>query len=157
MFTVIRDRDYIAFAMASDPSYVHALIRYFEELAPDWGIGDSGRMAVVLRELLSNAITHGNRQDRSRNVSCRIERTPEGPFRITVEDEGTGFDFGCVNTTMPVDPRNVRRRGYILIRSICRSLHFNRRGNRVTVLVDQTENCGQMRQTAVEGGGALRR
>lgn len=139
MFTVVRDNKYLAFTLASDPAAVYPVIRHFEDLAPEWGIDHSERIAVVLRELLSNAVIHGNRRDPARKVRCWIERTPEGPLKITVEDEGAGFDFGRVNTTMPVDPRKIHQRGYVLIHRICRNLNINARGNRVTALVDATE------------------
>lgn len=140
MFTIVKDTEYIAFTMVSDPSNVHLLVQRFEELAPEWGIGSSRRIALALRELLSNAILLGGRRDGSRKVRCWVERTPEGPFKITVEDESGGGGFGLINTGLPDDSRNGHRRSHDLIRKICRNLQFNMRGNRVTVFVDAAED-----------------
>ena len=136
MFTVVHDSGSINFALASNPSFVQPLIKRFEEIAREWGVDNAGRIVIVLRELLFNAIVHGNNNRQSLLVECRIDRTPEGWFKIAVQDEGNGFDFRSLDMTFPEDPRNLPRRGYILIRKICRDLEFNASGNRVTVLVD---------------------
>jgi len=125
----------ISFVLPSDLIFVHPAVRQAESFARDYGVKDDSRISVVLRELLSNAIVHGNKNVPSRVVTCRIEYPWAGQFRITVEDEGQGFDFSCVNTSLPEDPRSVRNRGYVLVRNICSSIEFNDRGNRVTVLV----------------------
>ena len=139
MFTVVRDGRAVHVTLASNPSFVQPLLKRFEEIAREWGIDNAGRIVIVLRELLFNAIVHGNDNRQSLVVHCSIERTPEGPFRIVVEDEGAGFDFGCLDMSFPEDPRRTSRRGYILIRKICRQIEFNAAGNRVTVLVDAAD------------------
>ncbi len=139
MFTVVRDNTSVHITLASNPSFIQPLLKRFEEIAREWGVDNAGRIVIVLRELLSNAIVHGNNSRQSLVVRCHIERTPEGPFRIVVEDEGSGFDFACLDMTLPEDPRHAHRRGYILIRKICRHLEFNASGNRVTVLVDAAD------------------
>jgi len=119
--------------------FVQPLLKRFEEIAREWGVDNAGRIVIVLRELLFNAIVHGNRNTQSQVVLCTIERAQGGPFRITVEDEGEGFDFASLDMSFPDDPRTTRRRGYILIRKICQSIEFNGAGNRVTVLVSAAD------------------
>ena len=141
MFTIVKDKEYLAFTVVSDPSNVYPLIRRFEELAPEWGIENSGRIALVLRELLSSAVMRGGPSaGSSRKVRCWVERTPEGPFKITVEDEEGWEGFGSIVSRKPDESQDVTRRSMDLIRKICRSLQFNARGSRVTALVDATAN-----------------
>ncbi len=143
MFTIVKDKEYIAFTLVSEPSSIYPLVRRFEELAPEWGISNSGRIALVLRELLSDAVMRGKPQDGSRRVRCWVERTSEGPFKITVENEGGGLGFGFFNTSAPDALQNERGDGYALVRKVCRNLNLNARRNRVTALVDATETIGE--------------
>jgi anti-sigma regulatory factor (Ser/Thr protein kinase) len=129
------DTDSLNFIISSELANVHEVISESQGLFREHGTHAATRISVVLRELLANAIMHGNQNVASKIVKCRVEKTEERTFRITVEDEGEGFDFASLDTSLPEDPRNVRKRGYILIRSICTSLEFNGPGNRVTVLI----------------------
>lgn len=135
MFTVVREDSAVQFVLASNPSFVQPLLKRFEEVAGEWGAVDTGGTVIVLRELLANAITHGNHNELSRMVRCRVERVAGETFRIEVQDEGDGFDTASVDMTFPDDPRNMLRRGYVLVRRICRQIEFNDRGNRVAAVV----------------------
>ncbi len=139
MFTVVRDGRSVHITLASNPSFVQPLLKRFEEIAREWGVDNAGRIVIVLRELLFNAIVHGNHSRQAQVVRCSIERTATGPFRIVVEDEGAGFDFTCIDMSFPEDPRRTQRRGFILLRKICQSIEFNAAGNRVTVVVDAAD------------------
>ncbi len=112
------------------------LVPQFGELAPEWGLDNSGRIAVVLRALLSCVISGGNQQAKSPKVHCWIERTPEGPFKITAEDEGAGYFFACLDTMMSNNPLAGHRGNDAILRRLCRNMQINAQGNRVTVLVD---------------------
>lgn len=135
----------ITLILPSDMGSVRSAVRRAEEFVQECGAQDDADVSLVLRELLANAIVHGNGSIPARTVTSRIEFMGKGQFRITVEDEGEGFDFRCVDTSLPEDPRRVRRRGYVLICRICSGLEFNERGNRVTVLVDAGTGCDASR------------
>lgn len=96
---------------------------------------DHNDLLLVLRELLDNAITHGNGSIPEVPVQCKIRHMSEESFRITVEDEGIGFDYRRVDMGMPKDPRHARTRGYALIKALSDEIHFNEKGNRVSVVV----------------------
>ena len=136
---MVETADSISFTFPSDTALIHAAVRTSEGFAHEHGIKDTSRVSVVLRELLSNAISHGNRNIPERKVNCRIDGVPRGGLRIVVQDEGDGFDFASLETSLPDDPRNVRNRGYVLIHNICDSVEFNKPGNQVTVLIGIAE------------------
>lgn len=46
---------------------------------------------MALREAVTNAVVHGNKQDESKQVRVAIKGSPEG-IEISVHDEGTGFN-----------------------------------------------------------------
>jgi serine/threonine-protein kinase RsbW len=46
---------------------------------------------MAIREAVTNAVIHGNKQDESKHVRVAIKSSPEG-IEISVQDEGTGFN-----------------------------------------------------------------
>lgn len=50
------------------------------------------KLSVVLRELLNNAVEHGNRFDPDKHIFCEI-RYLKPTVEITVVDEGEGIGF----------------------------------------------------------------
>jgi anti-sigma regulatory factor (Ser/Thr protein kinase) len=125
-----------SFRIVSDVALIHPAVQRVEAFVQQFGIDDASRLLLVLRELLMNAVYHGNGNDHGRSVAFDVEYLGQEQFRVSVEDEGRGFDYSALDLTIPDDPRRIRNRGYIVIRRICRSLEFNDRGNRVTVEVD---------------------
>lgn len=141
MTAAVEECSTLYFTIASDMALIHPAIRRAETFIQSCGVDDQSRIPVVLRELLANAIVHGNQNLQHRTVSCRIDHIGKGEFRITVEDEGNGFDYACLDTSLPQDPRNIKRRGYVLLASLCQRLEFNDRGNHVIAHVQLPESC----------------
>jgi len=65
----------------------------FEYLAEQVGFDTDSThwMSVAIRESVTNAVRHGNKNDPSKRVMVRFEYS-EPDFRVFVEDEGEGFD-----------------------------------------------------------------
>jgi serine/threonine-protein kinase RsbW len=59
---------------------------------------------MAVREAVTNAVLHGNRQSASKTVEVRFKSSP-GLVEITVRDKGAGFDPRGVPD--PTDPQNV--------------------------------------------------
>lgn len=59
---------------------------------------------MAVREAVTNAVLHGNRQSATKRVEVRLKNSPH-EVEITVRDEGEGFDPGGIAD--PTDPRNV--------------------------------------------------
>lgn len=93
---------------------------------------------LALEEALVNAIKHGNRLDPGKKVRVEATVTPE-QAEITVEDEGPGFDRGCVPD--PTADENICRpsgRGILLIESYMNDVRWDRGGRRIR-MVKQNE------------------
>ena len=84
---------------------------------------------LTLRELLINAIVHGNRNSRDKKVSCSIEILGDGRIQLVVSDQGDGFRHKSVNMSLPEDPKRVERRGLALAKHLSERLEFNATGN----------------------------
>lgn len=95
------------------------------------------RIKLALSEAASNAIVHGNQEDRTKRVEIVVTLDP-GTLRIDVRDQGEGFD-----PTAAPDP--VRRenlletggRGLFLIREYCDDVSYEDQGRCVTLQFDR--------------------
>jgi len=99
------------------------------------GFGNSDELLLVVRELLMNAIEHGNRSIRSRIALIRIARRGKY-FEVQVDDEGEGFDFDSLVLGLPDDPQSLAKRGLVLVHELAEELVFERGGSRVRAIVN---------------------
>ena len=96
---------------------------------------------VILNELISNAIKHGNRQDCSKNVKISVGVSRDCFAYFIIEDEGQGYECNC-NTTMCPDLDDIDNycdiketgRGILIVRNLSDRITFNQKGNKVVVL-----------------------
>ena len=82
-------------------------------------------LLLVLDEALTNAMEHGNKWDRSKQVHLLLWRDPSF-LHVLIEDEGTGFD--CSKPGSEFEEGNKlspRGRGLSLIKKFCTPLWKN--------------------------------
>jgi anti-sigma regulatory factor (Ser/Thr protein kinase) len=96
---------------------------------------NSDGLLLVVRELLMNAIRHGNKSIRSKTVLIRIARRGR-LFEIQVDDEGEGFDYDSLVLGLPEDPHSLAKRGLVLAHELSEELVFERGGSRVRAIMD---------------------
>jgi serine/threonine-protein kinase RsbW len=97
----------------------------------DYAEKDLFEMSLVVEEALTNALKHGNKQDRTKDAWIRWSVDPRRVL-VIVEDEGDGFDPTRIPD--PTRPENLERpsgRGLFLMRCYTSWMRFNKRGNRV--------------------------
>ena len=86
---------------------------------------------LCVEEVVRNAITHGNNNDKSLKVL--VSYWLEGDcLIIEVEDEGRGFDFSEVPD--PTIEENIMKgsgRGIYIVRKLIDKMEFNDKGNKV--------------------------
>ena len=89
---------------------------------------------LALEEAVVNAIKHGNNMDKAKKVTITYSVDRER-CRITVEDEGKGFDpFAVPDPTMDENLDKPHGRGLVLIRAYMDEVRFNEKGNRITMV-----------------------
>lgn len=74
-------------------------------------------LGLAVREAMVNAVVHGNKYDPSKKVRLIVDRTMD-KLRITILDEGSGFDPGSIAD--PTRDENLLResgRGLLLIQT----------------------------------------
>ena len=97
------------------------------ELARSAGfLGDElEKVGLAVREVVANAIIHGNRLDDQKKVVVTVVRTPE-QFKVVVWDQGRGFDVNCLPD--PGSPEVLLResgRGIYMARAFMDEFHVH--------------------------------
>jgi serine/threonine-protein kinase RsbW len=117
--------------VASKPNAIQKPCTQFLSELEDGGFSDEDIFAthLALEEAFSNAVNHGNKADRDKEIEIKYLVSSD-KVEITIADEGEGFDPESVP-----DPRcgeNLYRpegRGLFLIRSYMDVVEFNAKGN----------------------------
>ncbi|MDM8525756.1 ATP-binding protein [Desulfococcaceae bacterium HSG8] len=135
MFKMNENGSSITFSFSSEMHLVDRVIQSCRDYLKHSGVSEFSQFRLVLRELLINAVEHGNRNIVEHTVICSIEHMGEWQFRITVEDEGDGFDPRTLDMKMPKDPEEMRKRGYPLVNAFTDQLEFSEKGNRVIAYI----------------------
>lgn len=135
MFKLDESPDSILFTLSSEMRLVDQVIRESQKFLKQYGISEFSGFKLVLRELLNNAIEHGNYNIAERPVLCNIDYIGDKRFKISVQDEGKGFDFNNLVMALPDNPRQIRNRGYALINAFSDQIDFNDKGNRVSAYI----------------------
>lgn len=90
-----------------------------------------GNIMVAVTESVNNAIRHGNKNDKRKNVYLSVFFN-ENQIKFTVVDEGSGFDYR--NLPDPTSPENLDKpsgRGIFLMRHLSDEVNFNKEGSEV--------------------------
>jgi CheY-like chemotaxis protein len=150
------------FMLPNELSHIPILISHLQENLTRMKVCDENgliRVAVALREALSNAILHGNlevssqlrEQDGNAYYALMGQRKEEEPYAdryihvtakesrteasYVIRDEGPGFDPASLPD--PTDPANLEKtsgRGLLLIRTFMDEVHHNKSGNEITMV-----------------------
>lgn len=122
----------------SQVRYLQAVVdRIVEGCREVRGVDGEGlfRLRVALGEAVTNAILYGNREDPTRRVAVEVESAP-GALRVSVSDEGDGFDPSAVPDPRLEENRGrAHGRGLFLLRTLMDEVRHNEVGNRVTLVL----------------------
>ena len=84
---------------------------------------------IALREALSNAVIHGNRENPYKRVHVTVRCSADGEVSITVRDEGAGFDSDSIaDPTAPENLFSTDGRGIYLMRALMDEVSFEEGG-----------------------------
>lgn len=104
----------------SDVEYLEKVEKFSAAFASKAGFEDSVvyDISIALTELVNNAIHHGNKNDKSKNVTVKFGSDDKRIF-ISISDEGGGFNISNLNN--PLDPKNIlaeNGRGLYLVKAL---------------------------------------
>jgi len=90
-----------------------------------------GNILIALTEAVNNAIVHGNKYDKTKNVNLSLEASDREVCFI-VKDEGDGFDETLVpDPTLPENLDKLSGRGVFLMNSLADEVSFEENGTLV--------------------------
>jgi len=126
---------HIKFELKSDLSYMHDINNMAKWIfsntnAEEWIISD---LMYSLNEMCANAIEHGNKKDRNKNVyvECQVY---EDRITISIMDEGVGFDpDATLDFLEDADIYRLRGRGLIITRQMMDEVSYEENGKKVVL------------------------
>jgi len=122
--------------IASSTAYLADVDRYLDQKMTEAGVDESARadIAISLSELVNNAIIHGNKKDKSKTVEVRFA-LKNSRLKITVEDQGTGFNPG--ELANPIDDDNLLKevgRGLFIVKNFVDEVNYKRSNSGGTIV-----------------------
>jgi serine/threonine-protein kinase RsbW len=93
-----------------------------------------GNVMVAITEAVNNAIKHGNKCDKSKNVTLSVE-CEENLMRFSIQDQGEGFDYDKLPD--PTAPQNIDKlsgRGIFLMKHLADEVKFLDNGRRTDLI-----------------------
>ena len=90
-----------------------------------------GNIMIAVTESVNNAIMHGNKNDRTKNVTLSLSLNAN-VINFIIKDEGVGFDFQ--NLPDPTSPENLDKpsgRGIFLMKHLSDEVNFSNNGSLV--------------------------
>ena len=99
-----------------------------------FGEEDAFGIDMAVREAVTNAVLHGNRQDEQKTVEITFNASPTA-LEVTVRDRGEGFDLESVPD--PTDSQNVLKtsgRGIFFMRTFMDEVTWSRHPEGGTVV-----------------------
>ena len=123
----------------SNPLKVRKLINEMMNCINEWNPLDEDEyfeFRLVLNELISNGILHGNKGFCNKKVNVAIEEVDSTTLDIFIKDEGQGFDYKKFCQQRPdCGSLNMSEggRGLMLVHALCSKIQFNENGNQVKI------------------------
>ena len=108
----------------SDPALISVVDEFLEKTLREKGIAEDvvADIAICATEIVNNGISHGNREDRSKQVSLELEFGAT-EIKVTVTDQGEFFDAESIAD--PIAEENLLRevgRGVFIVRQLMDSV-----------------------------------
>jgi serine/threonine-protein kinase RsbW len=126
-------KQYKELKLSSLLSNISRVEQFIEEICTDNYISQSyfGNIMLAIEEAVKNAIIHGNKLDRNKQVLLVFKRRREG-LSFTIQDEGEGFNPQEIPN--PIDSDDAKGNGVFLIRSLADKVSYNQIGNQVELI-----------------------
>lgn len=90
-----------------------------------------GKVLLAVVEGVNNAILHGNKSNKEKEVIIDYDLNPE-KIQFNILDQGSGFNYhNLPDPTLPENVERVSGRGIFLMKHLADDLQFNEKGNEV--------------------------
>jgi len=92
-----------------------------------------GNIMISVTESVNNAIKHGNKSNKEKNVTITLQLN-ENQILFIIKDEGDGFNYNCLPD--PTSPENLEKpggRGIFLMKHLADEVKFKNEGSLVVL------------------------
>ena len=108
-------------------------IKFISDNNPDINKNDIYDIKLAMNETLANAVLHGNKKDKDKNVYLQLQ-VNKNAVTVKIADEGQGFDHMNHMAKYDLNHLGENGRGIKLVCSLMDSVAFNFLGNEVKFL-----------------------
>ena len=122
--------DTISIQIPSLSENIRIIESFIDNAKETYNLNDDiyGNIMISVTESVNNAIIHGNKRDKQKNVFISLS-LKDGMLRFKVRDEGPGFDYSTLPD--PTEPENIEKpggRGIFLMRHLADEVNFEEDG-----------------------------
>ena len=115
----------------SDTKNINLVEKLIDDLSNQFGLHSDvyGKLLLAVVEGVNNAIVHGNKMDKSKDVIITYA-IDKKKVEFTIKDQGDGFDFS--NVPDPTKPENLEKthgRGIFLMHHLADEIDFDKNGS----------------------------
>jgi serine/threonine-protein kinase RsbW len=122
--------DSLKIQIPSLPENIRIVESFIDNVKDKFHIDDDiyGNIMVAVTESVNNAIKHGNKLDKSKNVFLAAN-CEENVLKFTIEDEGPGFNPDSLpDPTAPENLDKLGGRGIFLMKHLSDEVSFSNEG-----------------------------
>jgi len=119
--------------ISSNTDSLHLVEKFVDDLSANCNIEHDvyGNLLIAALEATNNAITHGNKFDKDKQVEI-VFAIDSHKIILSVGDEGTGFDYKNIpDPTAPENLENMSGRGVFLMTKLSDHIEFENNGSLV--------------------------
>jgi serine/threonine-protein kinase RsbW len=115
------------------PENIRIVESFIDNAKDTYDLNDDiyGNIMIAVTESVNNAIMHGNKQLKNKNVSLTV-LFDDDAIKFTIQDQGEGFDYQHLPD--PTSPENLSKpggRGIFLMKHLCDEVSFKDEGRTV--------------------------
>lgn len=131
MFVCIKENESMEVEISSTLENVDRVVSLVEDFITSYGDYNPSSINQVIRELLLNAIEHGNQNDLEKNVQVQLLILNKERVVIQVLDEGPGLPENTLPITKEMQAGDARSRGLALVNSLADELKVGESGKTI--------------------------
>jgi serine/threonine-protein kinase RsbW len=120
----------------SDITNISVVEKLIDDISTQYNLHSDiyGKLLLAIVEGVNNAIVHGNKLDKSKDVSIEYSIS-DNEVSFIIEDEGNGFDYESIpDPTLPENVEKTHGRGIFLMNHLADKIEFENQGSRITLI-----------------------
>ncbi len=118
MYSMSNNEDTLAFTVSSRLANIDRMVDEINNFVKEYGDFNTSSLIQIFRELMLNAIEHGNKNISEKCVEITLENIDTNRYLLQVKDEGEGISSDFFPVKDELRSAGIRNRGLALINSL---------------------------------------